>query len=244
MSMQNPNDPIDEERINAELATPPPLDDLNQRSTVPAEPVKTPLELMKEWMATLVIPVPVTLGALVFTAFLLLPAYKGLTSASTIRQLEQTIQELQKQKEASQNRAIGLERELAGRDLQLTQRQRQASVDQGSGLYLSPLLYLDSRKSKAPDLISIDFTQAEQAILVFSLPKVELHDVEVSIYQETRLVWSQSLAIPQKTLFGENLVTFLLKSSAVGKGNYRMTVQGNPTGKRVDLNQFDVTIES
>ena len=242
--MHNPNDPIDEERINAELATPPPLDDLNQRSTVPAEPVKTPFELMKEWMATLVIPVPVTLGALVFTAFLLLPAYKGLTSASTIRQLEQTIQELQKQKEASQIRAIGLERELAGRDLQLTQRQRQAGVDQGSGLYLSPLLYLDSRKSKAPDLISIDFTQAEQAILVFSLPKVELHDVEVSIYQETRLVWSQSLAIPQKKLFGENLVTFLLKSSAVGKGNYRMTVQGNPTGKRVDLNQFDVTIES
>jgi len=195
-------------------------------------------------MATVVIPVPVTLAALVFAAFLMFPAYKGLTSGSTIRELEQTNQQLQKQNDASQVRAIGLERELAGRELLLTQRQRQGGVDLGSGLYLSPLLYLDGRKSKAPDLISIDFTQAEQAILVFALPKVELQEVEVSIYQETRLVWNQSLAIPQQKLFGENLVTFLLKSSAVGKGNYRMTVQGNPTGQRVDLNQFDIAIES
>jgi hypothetical protein len=242
--MHNPNDPIDEEQPNAHLATPPPLDGLTQRSTIQEEPVKTPLELLKDWMATVVIPVPVTLAALVFAAFLMFPAYKGLTSGSTIRELEQTNQQLQKQNDASQIRAIGLERELAGRDLLLTQRQRQGDVDLGSGLYLSPLLYLDGRKSRAPDLISIDFTQAEQAILVFSLPKVELQEVEVSIYQETRLVWNQSLAIPKQKLFGENLVTFLLKSSAVGKGNYRMTVQGNPTGQRVDLNQFDITIES
>jgi hypothetical protein len=189
-------------------------------------------------------PVPVTLAALVFAAFLLFPAYKGLTSGSTIRQLEDRNQELQKEKDAVQIRAIGLERDLAGRDLQLTQRQRQGSVDTGSGLYLSPLLYLEGRKSKAPDLINIDFTQADQAILVFSLPKLELQEIEVSIFQETRLVWNQSLAIPQQKLFGENLVTFLLKSSALGKGNYRMTVQGNPTGQRVDLSQFDITIES
>jgi hypothetical protein len=133
---------------------------------------------------------------------------------------------------------------LAGRDLQLTQRQRQGGVDTGSGLYLSPLLDLGGRKSRAPDLINIDFTHADQAILVFSLPKLELQEVEVSVYQETRLVWNQSLAIPQQKLFGENLVTFLLKSSALGKGNYRMTVQGNPTGQRIDLSQSDITIES
>jgi hypothetical protein len=109
---------------------------------------------------------------------------------------------------------------------------------------LSPLLLLDGRTSKAPDLINIDFTQADQAILVFSLPKLELQEIEVSIYQETRLVWNQSMAIPQQRLFGENLVTFLLNSSALGKGNYRMTVQGNPTAQRVDLSQFDITIES
>jgi hypothetical protein len=244
MSMPDPNEPIDEERLNAGETPPLSLDDLTQRSTVRVEPVKTPLELLKAWMATLIIPVPVTLGALVFAAFLLFPAYKGLTSGSTIRQLEQTNQDVQRQKEATQIRIIGLERELAGRDLQLTQRQRQGGVDTGSGLYLSPLLYLDGRKSKAPDLINIDFTQSEQAILVFSLPKLELQEVEVSIYQETRLVWNQSLAIPQQKLFGENLVTFLLKGSALGKGNYRMTVQGNPTGQRVDLSQFDLTIES
>ena len=241
--MPNPNDPIEEER-DAKDTPPLPLEDTIPKSTLKDEPVATPLEVLKAWIATVIIPVPITLGALVFAAFLLFPAYKGLTSGSTIRQLEQTNQELQKQRDATQIRAIGLERELAGRDLQLTQRQRQGGVDMGSGLFLSPLLYLDGRKSKAPDLINIDFTQAEQAILVFSLPKLELQEVEVSIYQETRLVWNQSLAIPQQKLFGENLVTFLLKSSAVGKGTYRMTVQGNPTGRRVDLSQFDITIES
>ena len=241
--MHNPNDPRDEERP-VEYTPPLPLDDATPRSPMKDEAVATPIEVLKAWMATVIIPVPVTLGALVFTAFLLFPAYKGLTSGSTIRQLEETNQELQRQKDAGQIRVIGLERELAGRDLLLTQRQRQGGVDTGSGLYLSPLLDLDGRKSKAPDLINIDFTQADQAILVFSLPKLELRDVEVSIYQETRLVWNQSLVIPQQKLFGENLVTFLLKSSAVGKGNYRMTVQGNPTGKRVELKQFDITIES
>jgi len=241
--MHNPNNPIDDERLDADAPPPLPRDDSTPKSTMKDEPVATPLELLKAWMATVIIPVPVTLGALVFAAFLLFPAYKGLTSGSTIRQLEQTNQEIQRQKDATQIRAIGLERELAGRDLQLTQRQRQGGVDTGSGLYLSPLLYLDGSKSRAPDLINIDFTQADQAILVFSLPKLELQEVEVSLYQETRLVWNQSLAIPQQKLFGENLITFLLKSSALGKGNYRMTVQGNPTGQRVDLSQFDITIE-
>jgi hypothetical protein len=219
-----------------------PFDDATQDLKRRNEPVATPLELLKAWMATVVIPVPITLGALVLAAFLLLPAYKGLTSGSTIHQLELANQGLQRQIDADKIRMIGLERELAGRDLQLTQRQQPVGVNTGSGLYLSPLLFLDGRKSKAPDLINIDFTQADQAILVFSLPKLELRDLEVSIYQDTQLVWNQSLVVPQQKLFGENLVTFLLTSSAVGKGNYRMTVQGNPTGKRVELSQFDITI--
>lgn len=242
--MHNPNDPINEPRPNPEGVPPLPPEDLMERPAPKAETVKTPLELLKAWMATLIIPVPVTLGALVFAAFLLFPAYKGLTSGSTIRQLEDSNQELQKLQDAAQVRVIGLERELAGRELQLTQRQRQGSVDTGSGLYLSPLLYLDGSKSQAPDLINIDFTQADQAILVFSLPKLELREIEISIYQEARLVWNQSIAVPQQKLFGENLVTFLLKSSALGKGNYRMMVQGNPAGQRVDLSQFDLTIDS
>ena len=241
--MHNPDDPVDEGR-KAEERPPLPFEDTTPHSQMKDEPVATPLEALKAWMATVVIPVPITLGALVFAAFLLFPAYKGLTSGSTIHQLEQTSQELQRQIDAAKIRVIGLERDLAGRDLQLTQRQRPVGVDTGSGLYLSPLLYVGGRKSKAPDLINIDFTQANQAILVFSLPKMELRDLEVSIYHETQLVWNQSLVIPQQKLFGENLVTFLLTSSAVGKGNYRMTLQGNPTGKRVDLGQFDITIES
>ena len=233
--MHDPND-----RINPEGA-PSPYD---EESRTQPEAQKTPLDLLKAWLATVVIPVPLTLGALVLAAFLLFPAYKGLTSGSVILQLRQANEELQRQKEAIQTRTIELERELAGRDLQLTQRQRQGAVDTGSGLYLSPLFYLDGRKSRTPDLINIDFTQADQAILVFSLPKLELKEVEISIYQETRLVWNQSLALPQQKLFGENLVTLLLKGAALEKGNYRMTVQGNPTGQRVDLSQFDLTIES
>lgn len=211
-----------------------------------AEPgaARTALALLQAWMKTLVIPVPLTLAAFVFTAFLLFPAYKGLSSGSTIRQLEQAIEGLEKQKNAAQLRTIELERDLAGRDLQLTQRQRQAEVDTGSGLYLSPLLFLDGKKGKAPDLISIDFTQADQAVLVFSLPKLDLREIEVSIYQETRLVWNQTLAVPKQRLFGENLVTLLLKSAALGKGNYRMTLQGDAAGQRVALSQFDIAIES
>src|SRR5262245_8251177 len=238
--MQNPNDPVDQ-TTTPDIRSPLPK---AQEAAEQSEARKSPLDPLKTWMATLAIPVPFTFGALVLAAFLLFPAYKGLTSGSTILQLQQTNQELQKQKDAIQIRAIGLEREVAGRDLQLTQRQRQAGTETGSGLYLSPLFYLDGKKPKARDLINIDFTQADQAILVFALPKLELQEVEVSIYQEARLVWNQTLALPKQKLFGENLVTLFLKSASLGKGNYRMTFQGNPTAQRVDLSEFDITIES
>jgi len=237
--MQNPNDPVDQ-ATKPDITPPlPPVPESADHS----EARKSPLDPLKVWMATLAIPVPFTFGALVLAAFLLFPAYKGLTSGSTIRQLQQANQELQKQKDAIQIRAIGLEREVAGRDLQLTQRQR-AGTETGSGLYLSPLFYLDGKNPKTRDLINIDFTQADHAILVFSLPKLELQEVEVSIYQEARLVWNQTLALPKQKLFGENLVTLFLKGAALGKGNYRMTFQGNPTAQRVDLSEFDITIES
>ena len=239
--MHNSNDPINQTTAETRPPLPP-----AQVSAEQPDARKSPLDPLKTWMATLAIPVPFTFGALVLAAFLLFPAYKGLMSGSTIRQLQQTNQELQKQKDAIQIRAIGLEREVAGRDIQLTQRQRQAGVETetGSGLYLSPLFYLDGKKPKTRDLINIDFTQADHAILVFSLPKLELQEVEVSIYQEAHLVWNQTLALPKQRLFGENLVTLFLKGAALGKGNYRMTFQGNPTAQRVDLSEFDITIES
>ena len=181
--MRDPNEPFDEERLNEDPPPPLPLERSASGPSRDREPQPTPLELLKAWMATVAIPVPITLGALVFAAFLLFPAYKGLSSGSTIRQLEQANQDLQKQKDAMQVRTIELERDLAGRDLQLTQRQRQGEGDTGSGLYLSPLLYLDGRK-KAPDLINIDFTRSDRAILVFSLPKLELQELEVARVRE------------------------------------------------------------
>ncbi|MCI0420687.1 MAG: hypothetical protein L0312_15915, partial [Acidobacteria bacterium] len=225
--MHTPDDRDEKEGEAAGSPPPlPPQDSTGHSKTDHITGISAWLKLLKAWMATLVIPVPVTLGALVFTAFLLFPAYKGLTSSSTLRHLDQANQELQQKLDVSQTRVITLERKLAELELQLTQRQQQGRAVTGSGLYLSPLLYLGSKKSATPDLINIDFTQAEQAILVFSLPKVELQEVEISIYQETRLVWNQSIALPQQRLFNEDLVTLLLTRSALGRGNYRMTVQG------------------
>jgi hypothetical protein len=202
------------------------------------------LNQLKTWLRGLTIPNEITLAALLLAAFLLFPAYKGLRSGSIVQQLEQTNQELQQKLNGAVSRTIQLERSLSERDIQLTQRRQQTRVETGSGLYVSPLLSLEPKKSSAPDLISIDFTQADQAILVFSLPRTELQEIEISVYQDTRLAWSHRITIPQQKLFNENLVTMLLTRSALGGGTYQMTVEGNPGGQRVKLNNFDLSITS
>jgi hypothetical protein len=133
---------------------------------------------------------------------------------------------------------------VSERDVRLSQRQQAGRSTNDSGLYISPLLFLEQKKSTTPDLISIDFSQADQAILVFSLPRFDLRDIEISIYQDTQLVWNQSIAVPKEKLFSENLVTFLLTRSALRAGTYRITVEGNPTARRIGLNQFDLAIRS
>jgi hypothetical protein len=190
----------------------------------------------------LVIPKPVSLGAILAAAFLFFPAMKGLTSGSSIRHLETVNHTLAETLAETKTRNVQLERELAERDIRLSQRQQAANITTGSGLYISPLLYLESAKKRTPDLISIDFTQSDQAMLVFSLPQVELRDVEVSVYQDTRLAWNQSIAIPKEKLLNQSLVTLMLTRSTLAPGDYRMTIEGNPTGKRISLTQFDLSI--
>ncbi len=243
--MQNPDEPTDKqaEGDRTGIPAPPPLHGATETSgSTPA--LLSVMQFLKRWVTSLAIPTEVTLGALVLAAFLIFPAYKGLRSGSAIRQLEGTNQELQQKLSSAASRTILLERTLSERDIQLTQRQQLGRVDTGSGLYISPLLFLESKESSTPDLISIDFAQADQAILVFSIPRTELREVEISVYQETRLAWTQTIGIPEQKLFNENLVSLLLTRSALGAGTYRMIVEGNARGQRVKLNQFDLSITS
>lgn len=244
--MQSPDEPIDKhaEETFTEPTGAPPLPGEKQALNRTRSDSYSFIAQLRLWMAGLVISTELALGALVFAAFLLFPAYKGLRSGSTIHRLEQANQELGQQLTSAASRRIQLERTLSERDIQLTQRRQLPRVDSGSGLYVSPLLFLESKKPGTPDLINIDFSQAEQAILVFSLPRSQLQAVEISIHQESRLAWTQTISIPQQKLFNENLLTLLLTRSDLGAGTYRMTVEGDANGQRVNLNQFDLTIAS
>jgi hypothetical protein len=242
--MQIPDDPIDAkpDRLgqSPEEPTQGPTGALQPRTPQPNFAYW--LELIKRWLANLKIPAPVTLGAFVAAAFLVFPAIKGLTSGSAIRELELKNQEQEQRLATVNSRNAQLEREVSERDIRLSQRQQAGRSTNDSGLYVSPLLFLERKKSTTPDLINIDFSQADQAILVFSLPRLDLRDIEISIYQDTQLVWNQSIAVPKEKLFSENLVTFLLTRSALRAGTYRITVEGNPTARRIGLNQFDLAI--
>src|SRR5262245_57062090 len=74
-TMHNSNDPINQTTAETRPPLPP-----AQVSAEQPDARKSPLDPLKTWMATLAIPVPFTFGALVLAAFLLFPAYKGLTS--------------------------------------------------------------------------------------------------------------------------------------------------------------------
>lgn len=243
--MENPEDPRSPKSDSARAGSgdPEPIARKNTGAGSSGLNLSAEWQRLQAWMASLMIPAPVTLGALVLAAFLIFPAFKGLMSGSTIRQLAQQQAELQQTLDSVKSRNVELERELSERDIRLSQRQQASREVADSGLYVSPLLFLESKKAATPDLISIDFSQAGQAILVFSLPRFELQDIEISIYQDARLVWSQSIVVPKEKLFNQNLVTLLLTRSALGPGAYRMTVEGNPTARRIGLNQFDLTIQ-
>jgi hypothetical protein len=196
---------------------------------------------LKEWLATTLIPTPISLGAIVLAAFLVFPAIKGLTSTSSVRHLEQSNSDLQRQLTALRSETTRLQRELSEREVRLSQRTHVQRAIEG-GIFISPLLSLQSQKARVPDLITIDFSQSDEAILVFSLPNYPLDEIEIDIYQEGNLLWNQSIAIPADRLLSQNLVSFLLTRPSVRPGSYRLRVDGNPAGKRIELNQFDLTI--
>jgi hypothetical protein len=214
---------------------------ITQRPTPPA----STFQIFKEWINSFILPPPVALGAIVLAAFLLFPAYRGLVSGRRINQLETQMKGLQQALEAERSHSTNLDRELSQRDFQLRQRQRSGTTaDTSAGLFISPRLSLETKRKAQPDLISINFSQSDRAILVFSLPKMPLEEIEASILQEKRLVWNQVLPLPQGNLSDQSLVAFVLASSILPAGNYHLVVEGNPTKQRVALALFDLAVES
>jgi hypothetical protein len=197
---------------------------------------------LKDWIDTLVLPAPLSLAAIVLAAFLVFPAYRGLLSVGIIAQLEGQIKELQQGLDAEKARSLTLNEELVQRDTQLRQRQRPNSSSSDLGLVLSPLLSLEPKRSKVPDLIRISFAQSDRALLVFSLPKQVLKEIEMNIFQEQRLVWNQILPVSSEDLSNQNLVTFVISNSALLPGKYQLRVDGNPSKKRIPLAHFDLSV--
>jgi hypothetical protein len=215
------------------------------RTTHTPTPPASAFQIFKDWINSFILPPPVALGAIILAAFLLFPAYRGLVSGQKINQLETQINGLQQALEAERSHSSNLDRELSQRDFQLRQRQRSGiTADTGVGLFVSPPLSLEPKRKAQPDLISINFTQSDRAILVFSLPKMPLEEIEASILQEKRLVWNQILPLPPGNLSNQNLIAFVLASAILPAGNYHLVVEGNPTRQRVALARFDLAVES
>jgi len=198
---------------------------------------------LKDWTSTLILPAPLSLAAIVLAAFLVFPAYRGLVSAGMITQLEGQIKELQQELDIEKTRSVRLDRELAQRDMQLQQHQRPNVSSSPLGLFFSPLLPLEPRRSKVPDLINVSFTQSDCALLVFSLPKRAPEEIEVNIFQQQRLVWNQILPISSGNLSNHTFVTFFMGNSMLLPGTYQLRVDKNPTKQRVPLTQFDLSVE-
>jgi hypothetical protein len=200
-----------------------------------------PLARLKNWLSSLNLPPAVSVAALILAAFLIFPAYWGLVSGRTIRQLRAQIDALQKSLKAARDHSLSLDLELSQRNIQLLQRQGPLS-DSDSGLFVSPLVSLEPQKSKLPDLIRISFAHSDQAVLVFYPPTRQIEEIEVKIFQGQRLVWSQILPYTSGSAASPNLVTLILSSYALPSGNYQLNLDGNPAKQRMNLAQFDMTV--
>lgn len=202
----------------------------------------TPLTRFKNWLSSLNLPAPVSLAAVVLAAFLIFPACWGLVSGRTIRQLRGQIDGLQQSLKAARDHSLSLDMELSQRNIQLLQRQGPLS-DLDSGLFVSPLVSLEPKRSKLPDLIRISFAHSDQAVLAFYPPTQQIEEIEVKVFQGQRLVWSQILLYTSGSAASPNLVTLILSSYALPPGSYQLNLDGNPAKQRMNLAQFDLTVE-
>ncbi len=183
-----------------------------------------------------------SLGVILLAAFLLFPAYKGFTSGREIRHLREEL--------GSANESLSLSRTLVSKlenDLYRVGLQGRGRVGEhpsaGLGLLVSPVLSLEPKKSGLPDLIHIDFRNNEESVLAFDLTPFNFEELQVSITQERNLVWIQTISVPSKRLYGQNLVTFVLTREALSAGEYKIKLDGNPSREIKRLGEFDLTIE-
>ena len=76
-----------------------------------------------------------------------------------------------------------------------------------------------------------------------TLAPFHFEELQMSIMQERNLVWIQTISVPPKTLYGQNLVTFVLTREALNAGEYKIKIDGNPSREIKRLGEFDLTIE-
>lgn len=183
-----------------------------------------------------------SIGAILLAAFLLFPAYKGFTSGREIQRLREEL--------GSANESLSLSKRLVSKlenDLYRVGLQIQGRLGEhppvGLGLLVSPVLSLEQKKSGLPDLIHIDFRNNQESILGFDLTPFNIEELQVSIMQKKELVWIQTISVPPKTLYGQNLVTFVLTREALSAGEYKIKLDGNPSREIKRLGEFDLAIE-
>jgi hypothetical protein len=208
--------------------------------TSPILPTRTRIQ---NWLHSQGLPGPFTLAAIILASFLIFPAYRGLVSGQTIRRLGAQVSELQQALEAARDRSNSLEMELSQRDLQPAQRDQPQGEIQ-SGMFVSPLLSLEPRQSKMPDLIRISFAHSNQAVLIFHPPTPQVEKMELRVFQRHHVVWNQILAYSAGSAASPNLVTLILSASVLSPGNYQLELSGISSQQRGILAQFDLTVEN
>ena len=192
---------------------------------------------------SLVIPGWISLTALIVAGFLLFPAYKGFKSGREKGILDEQLKSANQSLALSKAQIAKLENEIYQVGLQGQGRRLGDHLARGLGLFVSPLLSLEQKKSGLPDLIRIDFRQREEAVLAFEAGGIRVEELQMSIFQEGNLVWLQTVPIPRKTLFNQNLITFVLSRDTLGPGKYRIKMDGNPSREKTPVSEFDLWIE-
>src|SRR5262245_18936099 len=206
-----------------------------------ALPTSATLTRVECWLQSQGLPGPATFAALILAAFLIFPAYRGLVSGRTIRQLREEISELKQALRASKDQSDSLNLELS-QNLLLLKRDP-GFGDLYSGLFVSPLVSLEPTQNKLPDLIRISFNHSNQAVLVFHPPARQIEEIEARIFQGRRLIWNQILPYSSGSAAILNLVTLILSDSVLSRGNYQLDLSGNPAKERLSLALFDLTVE-
>lgn len=183
-----------------------------------------------------------SLGAILVAAFLVFPAYKGFTSGREIQRLKEEVENANRSLSLSRTQIAKLENDLYRVGL-LRQGRGADLPDKGLGLFISPILSLEQKKSELPDLIQIDFRNNEDSVLAFELSRLDVEELQISILRDGNLIWLQTIRVPPKTLFVQDLVTFVLNRDRFDSGKYKIAIDGNPSRNIRRLAEFDLTIK-